>query len=61
MLVGLLSKVRWQIYEKEKNMKRTGYLYEEIYELENLKTAHRNARKDKLFYEEHIRRKNSPQ
>lgn len=52
MLVGLFSKVRWQIYEKEKNMKRTGYLYEEIYELENLKTAHRNARKDKLFYEE---------
>lgn len=52
MLVGLFSKVRWQIYEKEKNMKRTGYLYEEIYELGNLKIAHKNARKDKLFYEE---------
>lgn len=33
-------------------MKRTGYLYEEIYDFKNIKTAHRNARKDRSFYEE---------
>lgn len=33
-------------------MKRTGNLYEKIYNLDNLREAHRNARKDKLFYSE---------
>lgn len=33
-------------------MKRYGNLYEKIITMENLREAHRNARKDKLFYEE---------
>lgn len=33
-------------------MKRTGHLYEKIYDLENLKLAHKNARKGKGWYEE---------
>ncbi len=33
-------------------MKRYGKLYEKIYDMENLKEAHRNARKDKLYYQE---------
>lgn len=33
-------------------MKRYGYIFEKIYSIENLKEAHRNARKDKLFYKE---------
>lgn len=33
-------------------MKRYGYIYEKIYEMENLKLAHRMARQDKSFYNE---------
>ena len=33
-------------------MKRYGNLYRKICSIENLKEAHRNARKDKLFYQE---------
>lgn len=33
-------------------MKRCGNIYEKIYDMENLKLAHKNARKDKLFYQE---------
>lgn len=33
-------------------MKRIKDLYEKIYSIENLKQAHRNARKDKAFYKE---------
>ena len=33
-------------------MKRYGKIYEKIYDMENLKLAHKNARKDKLFYKE---------
>ena len=33
-------------------MKRYGNLYAKIYDIENLKEAHKNARKDKLFYKE---------
>ena len=33
-------------------MKRIGYIYEKIYDIENLKLAHKNARKDKTFYKE---------
>lgn len=33
-------------------MKRFGNIYHKIYDLENLKEAHRNARRDKLFYKE---------
>ena len=33
-------------------MKRYGDLYEKIYDMENLRLAHKNARKDKLFYRE---------
>ena len=33
-------------------MKRYGNLYEKIYDMDNLYEAHRNARKDKLFYKE---------
>ena len=33
-------------------MKRYGNIYEEIYDIENLKLAHKNARKDKLYYRE---------
>ena len=33
-------------------MKRHGELYIKIYDMDNLKQAHKNARKDKLFYRE---------
>lgn len=33
-------------------MKRIGYIYEKVYDIENLKLAHKNARKDKTFYKE---------
>ena len=33
-------------------MKRVGYLYEKIYDIENLRAAHKEARKDKSFYSE---------
>lgn len=33
-------------------MKRYGNIYEKIYDYENLKLAHKNARKNKTFYEE---------
>jgi hypothetical protein len=33
-------------------MKRYGKIYEKIYDMENLKLAHKNARKDKLCYRE---------
>ena len=33
-------------------MKRYGNIYEKIYDIENLRQAHKNARKDKLFYRE---------
>lgn len=34
------------------DMKRYGNIYSKIYDMDNLKLAHRNARKDKLFYRE---------
>ncbi len=33
-------------------MKRYGNIYENVYDMENLKLAHKNARKDKLYYRE---------
>ena len=33
-------------------MKRYGNIYAKIYDMENLKLAHENARKDKLYYKE---------
>ena len=33
-------------------MKRFGYLYEKIYDIENIKLAHKNARKGKAHYKE---------
>lgn len=33
-------------------MKRFNNIYEKIYDIENLRLAHKNARKDKLFYRE---------
>lgn len=33
-------------------MKRVGYLYEKVYDLDNLKLAHKNARKGKGWYKE---------
>ena len=33
-------------------MKRYGNIYEKICDMNNLREAHRNARKDKLFYAE---------
>lgn len=33
-------------------MKRYGNIYSKIYDMDNLRLAHRNARKDKLFYRE---------
>lgn len=33
-------------------MKRFGNIYPKIYDMDNLKLAHKNARKDKLFYRE---------
>jgi len=33
-------------------LKRYGNIYAKIYDMENLKEAHRNARKDELFYKE---------
>jgi len=33
-------------------MKRYGYLYEKIYNIDNIKLAHKNARKGKLHYKE---------
>lgn len=33
-------------------MKRYGNIYDKIYDIDNLREAHRNARKDKLFYKE---------
>ena len=33
-------------------MKRYGNLYEKIYNIDNLRLAHANARKDKTFYKE---------
>lgn len=33
-------------------MKRTGFLYEKIYDLDNLKIAHKNARRGKSWYKE---------
>lgn len=33
-------------------MKRIGNLYNKIYDIENIKLAHKNARKGKIFYEE---------
>ncbi len=33
-------------------MKRQGGIFPKIYEMDNLREAHRNARKDKLFYKE---------
>ena len=33
-------------------MKRYGNIYEKVCDMENLKLAHKNARKDKLYYRE---------
>ena len=33
-------------------MKRFGYLYEKIYDMENLKLAHKKARRGKTYYKE---------
>lgn len=33
-------------------MLRVGYLYEKICTIENIREAHKHARKDKLFYKE---------
>lgn len=33
-------------------MKRIGYIYEKIYDMDNLRLAHKNARKDKSFYKD---------
>ena len=33
-------------------MKRFGHLFEKVYDIENLKLAHKNAKKGKRFYKE---------
>lgn len=33
-------------------MKKYGYIYEKIWDMDNLRLAHKNARKDKLYYRE---------
>lgn len=38
--------------QKGDSMKRYGNIYAKIYDMENLKLAHENARKDKLYYKE---------
>jgi RNA-directed DNA polymerase len=40
------------LYKNETYMKRYGYLYERIYDLNNLKLAHKNARNGKTHYAE---------
>ncbi len=40
------------IKNNEVDMKRYGNLYSKIYDMDNLILAHKNARKDKLFYQE---------
>lgn len=37
---------------EEYSLKRYGYLYEKIYDIENLRLAHKNAQKGKGFYTE---------
>ena len=37
---------------KGDSMKRYGNIYAKIYDMDNLKLAHKNARKDKLYYKE---------
>ena len=41
-------------------MKRIGYLYEQIYDMNNLKLAHKNARRGKGWYKEVCRVDNEP-
>lgn len=50
--LGVESSVINAYKNKRKNMKRYGYLYEKIYDMENLKLAHKNARKGKGWYKE---------
>ena len=38
----------------KKNMKRYGNLYSQIYDMENLRLAHKNAQKGKGWYKENI-------
>lgn len=33
-------------------MKRYGHIYPKIYAIDNLREAHKNARKDKTYYQE---------
>ena len=33
-------------------MKRYGNIYDKIYDIENLKLAHKNAKQDKAFYKD---------
>lgn len=41
-------------------MKRVGNIYSKIFDMDNLREAHRNARKDKLFYKEVVMVDNDP-
>jgi hypothetical protein len=41
-------------------MKRYGNLYQQIYNIENIKLAHKNARKGKLHYSEVIKVDSNP-
>lgn len=51
--VGSLNVERSSIMHKQGDrMKRIGYLYDKIYAMENLKLAHKNARKGKGWYKE---------
>lgn len=54
MLVGLLSKTQPLNLHTEgsQSMKRFGHLYEKIYDMNNLKLAHQNAKKGKGWYRE---------
>lgn len=52
-LVGSWNSKNWRRNKQKKGiMKRYGYLYEDVYDLDNIKLAHRNAQKGKSHYKE---------
>lgn len=47
-----MSKVRFMCIQKEPTVKRYGNLYQQIYDLDNLRLAHQNAKRGKGWYSE---------
>lgn len=47
-----MSKVRFMCIQKEPAVKRYGNLYKQIYDLDNLRLAHQNAKRGKGWYSE---------